>query len=283
MSADLSTEIKITGTKEELTNMLKVIFNYTTINYEQYKQTGVGLYLDLVTVKSNNKKIKITQNTKESEIEEFSNSLKTTLELEAGGLYGSIGSFDDIASNSEKIPLSIREDLKQFPYISSLSPALFKDLATAAPNANFKGIFSGFITGADVSLEAELKNKKLYLSSYYEDNEFFSEIYPKAIMKQLSHAKFCKIFKVDKDDFDKDCYIDFINEAIRYEGFPDMDYDDFTSYCDSTELDEDEYEEALEKIENIEFIDFDTFYDNYNKSELTTSAIYNPLTEKYEK
>ena len=100
-------------------------------------------------------------------------------------------------------------------------------------------------------------------------------------MQKLPYSKFCKLFKVDKDEFDKECYEEFIYEAGD-EGFPnEMDLDTFLDFCCSSEIDEDKFEDAIEKVSELGIVDFSTFRDDIDRDEYAEKRIYDPVTKTY--
>ena len=231
MSADLSFELKMEVTGEEFAQALKVFNRYGIENAAEYKRSGKGVYL--LNVKINGKKLDTDT------FEDVSGEVT----VEAFGPFGtnSFGTYYQL------------DDL-----------TIFIELAKAIPNACFKGKIDGFVTGAEVSLEAEFEGGKLSLHSYHVADEYFPTLYEKKIEKLLPYDEFCKMFKLDKECFDEYCYSEFINDAIAYEEFPDIDYDTFMEYCDCSEIDEVEYESAAQKLRSVGLVDFRTFMGSVN-------------------
>lgn len=145
MSADFTTTLEVRGTKEECTEIMKVLCYFTNDRYEQYRGKRDCWYLD-ETLCAPEEEVK--RRWKEGE-----------MSLMLGGPYGV---WDGLLGDGID---------------------LFERIADAAPACQFKGSISGWDPGAEQSLKAELKNGLLYLgSSYYEfgggfdeDDEYFDD------------------------------------------------------------------------------------------------------------
>ena len=256
MSADLNTAITVQGTPEELSAILKVLRAYETEKLEQYRAQHNCGYLEDVAASGAGGECSTAELT-DDEIEAFAAEAGAEITVDAGGPWGAFNFPGDIG--------------------------LFEAMADAAPTAAFKGQIDGFITGADVSCRAELRDGLLYISEYAIPDEEIPELYIKDFKKKLPYSKFCKLFKVDKDEFDKDCYEDFILEAGE-EGFPDdIEYDTFVDLCYGSEIEEEQFEEAIEKISELALVDFDTFRDSVDRNEYAEKHVYDPKTKAYSK
>ena len=137
---------------------------------------------------------------------------------------------------------------------------VFEGLASAAPKAYFIGDIDAIVCGVSETISAELKEGKLYLSNF--DGSFsgedFYEIY---LAKNLSKEMFCEIFKIEKDDWCTDCFLDFIADAYEV-GFPtEISYDDFCEHFPYAEISEDQFNDAIQKVLALGILDFDTFSD----------------------
>lgn len=270
MSADLDTSITLRGEKEELLAMLKVLkeFDMDTETLFQYRQTHpIYGYIEWVEVLGNSQKREL-KSMNEADLQDFISKAGNELSVHAMGPWGNYG---------------LPEDL-----------GLFEALAEAAPNAYFEGAINGFITGADVGHYGTLENGLLCLQNYYKSDECydeddeddgFSEEYIKYFKKKISRVKFCKLFKIDKDEFDMECYEEFIAEAMEH-SFPikghDLDYDTFVELCDS-EIDEEQYAKALKTLEELEMMDFEKFCESADEMFLSSPEYYDPITKKYKK
>lgn len=254
MSADLNTEITVRGNKEELLAILKVLRSFETDNHEQYRNNRDCAYLEGVEANCEADSCDVADAT-DDELVEFLEEAGNELEINSAGPWGAFFDPSDIG--------------------------LFERLAEAAPNAYFTGLIEGFVTGADVLHTAELNAGILSLSSSMVNDEDLPAVYAKYFKKKLPYAKFCKLFKVDKEDFDKECYDEFI-EQIGEDGFPE-DLDTFLDFCGSSEIDEDKYDSAIEKIEELDILGFDDFRDEIPMEDFAEKRYYNPVTKKYSK
>lgn len=254
MSADLSTSISMRGNQEALAAMLKVLRSFETEKREQYRTQRNCGYLEGVSVTGASGTCR-TERMTDEEIQAFAATAGGELSIGAGGPWGVFNFPGDVG--------------------------LFEALADVAPDAAFVGQIDGFITGADVFHRAELADGVMQIAEYNIPDEEIPELYTADFKKKLSHAKFCKLFKVDRDDFDRDCYEEFIYEAGA-EGFPsEMDYDTFLEFCDCAEIDEDKFEAAIEKVSELGVVDLDTFRDDIDREDYMEKRIYDPRTKTY--
>lgn len=253
MSADLNTEITIQGTKDELLAMLKVLRYFETEKYEQYRTQHNCGYIHSLKVRNGSDSYNL-DTISDDELHTLIGDVSSELSISAAGPYGSFPSLEDVG--------------------------LFEALAEAAPTASFNGQCAGFVTGADVSLTAELIAGALYLSNYYVCDDEIPERYMDMIQKKLPLTLFCKLFKVDEDDFDEDCYYDFLMEAVDI-GFPhEMEFDTFLDICEASEIEEDDFQDALDKVIALNLEDFDSFRLKVDGDYITT-RVYDPVTKKY--
>lgn len=249
MSADLNTFIKMEGTREELLEMLKVLRKYATDMHEQYKNHRDCGYLENVCASGADEEVDLEDVTDE-ELEEFLETSGTELTVDASGPWGC--------------------------FFHPAEIGLFEAMADAAPNASFEGSIDGFVTGADVNCCAVFKDGVLNLSNFMIPDEAWGEVYLKAMKKKLSFAKFCKLFKVDKEEMDSSEYEDFLMEASDC-GFPDdLEYDEFMDLCPASQLDEDQYGAALEKISDLGIVDMETFREDIDMEEYAEKQVYRP-------
>ncbi len=256
MSADLNTAITFHGNKAELSAIMKVLRTYETEKLEQYRTQRNCGYINWVTVSGASGECR-TEKMTDEEIESFASTAGTKVIINASGPWGVFNFPGDVG--------------------------LFEAMADVAPNAMFTGHMDGFITGADVSCSVELRGGLMHISEYAIPDEEFPELYTEDFKKKLPYAKFCKLFKVDKEEFDKDSYEEFIYEAGD-EGFPsDIDYDTFVDLCYGSEIDEDMFDEAIEKVAELGIVDFDTFRDDIDRDEYAEKHIYDPKTKTYSK
>ena len=186
MSADLNTAITFHGNKAELSAIMKILRNYETEKLEQYRTQRNCGYINWVTVSGESGECR-TEKMTDEEIESFASTAGTKVIINASGPWGVFNFPGDVG--------------------------LFEAMADVAPNAMFTGHMDGFITGADVSCSVELRDGLMHISEYAIPDEEFPELYTEDFKKKLPYAKFCKLFKVDKEEFDKDSYEEFIYEA----------------------------------------------------------------------
>ena len=257
MSADLNTHLTLEGSPEDLFLLLKVLKKFEVENSEQYGKNHDCAYIKLVNIKNGSHEEKL-KSLDDDGIRSFISGNPGEIDVKASGPYGVFEKLGDVD--------------------------LFKEMACAAPSASFDGFSSGFITGADVSLRGILKDGLLYLAEFYMPDEVRPEAYAQAIKQWLPHSEFCSLFEVDKDSFDDDQYWDLIIEAA-YDGFPDIDYEEFIEYCSSngaeSEISEEKYRAAIEKVKKKGFVDYDTFVMDFDDSEYSTQTLFDPVTKEY--
>jgi len=253
MSADLNTSITLRGEKDDLLEMLKVLRAFETKTHD--RQTGHYYgYIEMVKVSGNSKTCK-PERLDDLDLQEFLSKAGNELTVEASGPWGRFAHPEETE--------------------------LFEALADAAPNAFFDGNISGFVTGADVGHYGRLENGLLCLENYYRANEDNIDAYIKYLKKKISRLKFCKLFKIDKDEFDMERYNMFIKEAIDYD-FPDIDYDTFIALCGS-KADEEQFANAMKTLAEQEIMDFYSFSDSDEAWDifLSNPVYYNPISKKY--
>lgn len=254
MSADLNTCISMQGTAEELLSMLRVLSVFETDNAAQYFCRHDCAYIEDVTISTSGGKCISLKDSADEDLASFVSGIKKKLQIQAYGPWGA--------------------------YYDPSEVGLFEALADSAPTARFSGSIKGFVTGARVALTADFKDGKLYMSAFTMPYEAFSEIYMEDVEKRLPLAEFCRIFRIDRDEFDSDDYEAFIDE----EGFPDdIDFDTFTDLCECSEIDEEQYDAAIEKVVALGIIDYDTFCDSIDEDRYSVKRVYDPVTKIYRK
>ena len=254
MSADLNTCISMQGTAEELLSMLHVLRVFETDNVAQYFCHHDCSYIEDVTISTSGGKCINLKDSADEELASFVSGRKKKLQIQADGPWGIFYELGDVG--------------------------LFEALADSAPTARFIGSINGFVTGARVSLTADFRDGKLYLSEFTMPNEVLPQLYTEDVEKRLPLAKFCRIFKIDRDEFDSDDYEALIDE----EGFPDdIDFDTFTDLCECSEIDEEQYDAAIEKVVALGIIDYDTFCDSIDEDRYSVKHVYDPVTKIYRK
>lgn len=162
---------------------------------------------------------------------------------------------------------------------------VFRDLATAAPGASFKAKISGSTSYTQQELEASLENGILHICTYYEGNEEADEAYGDYFQKALPYRKFVKLFHLDKEEFDKDCYEEFIASDIFEEDISEWDYDEFTDiFADyfAEDVDEDTFDEIMESFNALSIKSFDDFRFAHEDEFGTREEIdYDPISKTY--
>jgi len=255
MSAEFITEISIKANKEDLIKLIKGLYDFKKHSKKVNKNNYA--YFEWIEVKCKNLSL---DDSKISTIKKFVADCGEEINISAIGPYG---------------------------YFYELSEVkLFEYLAEVAPRAYFKGSINGFSGSADQNLQAELKDSRVYIEEYYADQgdaEGDGEYgqYVKFIKRELPYSKFCKLFKINKKEFDEESYNDFINDMMD-DSLLELDYERFSEYGFG-EINEDEFEEAMSKIADLNLITFDEFMcEGYFDEDCgTTTIIYDPIKKEY--
>ncbi len=155
-AADFNTSATISGTKEEVFAILKVMHKYATEKREQYREKRNCPYLTHINISGENEfgMHQPISNFTDEELMAFIDSKNCAIFVEAGGPYGVFNTLERVL--------------------------LFHEMAETAPNATFQGGMGGFDPGGDHCAAFELKDKKLsckYASREHgwEDDEFDEE------------------------------------------------------------------------------------------------------------
>ena len=141
MSASLSIDISLQGTKDELFALIKVFQSYETVNEKQYRVSRDCAYISLASLNQGTLYLK---NSTDEEINALLDTCDGTVHLDASGPSGVYNDLDDVR--------------------------LFETMADAAPTARFKGDIYGDNGSGELGCNAELKDGKLYLSEYFLDD-----------------------------------------------------------------------------------------------------------------
>lgn len=144
MSADVITEIRISGTKEEIKAMLLAIRYFENEKFVQYKEKRDCAYIQSVRVTSNGRSSH-TKVMSDEDIDAYISVCSNTVDITANGPFGVYYTLEDVG--------------------------LFETISEAAPKAVFSGSSEGYITGASVALTGKLKEGILHLQNYYEADE----------------------------------------------------------------------------------------------------------------
>jgi hypothetical protein len=260
MSAEFNTEIKAKGTKEELFKIITAIFNFNAFSKKKNKKSYAYLEDITITITGVKKASLFGDNIKENDIKDFVQLIKKEIKITAVGPYGDFSELSEVK--------------------------LFEYIAEAAPTAYFKGCISGFSGSADQSIEGELTNSRLVIEQRYADSgdsEGDDEYgqYVRFIKGELPYSKFCRLFKVNKDEFDEECYNDLINDTMD-ESLREIDYETFNDCC-ASEMEEDEFYEAMEEISDLNLITFEEFMcEGYFDEDCgSVTLIYDPIIKEY--
>ena len=165
---------------------------------------------------------------------------------------------------------------------------IFREMSEAAPDAFFDAEITGCTDYTEQSLKAVLKNRKLKITSTYEENNEVSEAYLKYVTEKLPYRDFLKIFKLSSDDLDEDLYEDMMNdiatETWDEESLFDMEYDDFIGTLEAfdveTELEKEDYDAAVEAIRELNIESGKSFAEGYQGGSETT-LLYDPIVKAY--
>ena len=151
-ASDFNTGAKISGTKEEVFSILKVMHSYLTEKREQYREKRNCPYLSSLYIDGEDEldaRRRIEQLSDE-ELMTFIEEKNCTIIVSASGPYGVFGLLDEVD--------------------------LFHDMAEAAPNAYFEGGMGGFGTGGDQFASFELKDGHMICKyKYPNENDDWGE------------------------------------------------------------------------------------------------------------
>lgn len=158
---------------------------------------------------------------------------------------------------------------------------VFREMAEAAPQAEFSAVVSGVSTYTEQRLDCDLKNGELRICGDLTDNNELFTSYVDYFMEQLPHERFVELFKLDPEEFDEDVYSDFIGDTLTFGGVTilEMSYDEMMDALDAdSDLDEDGYEEVLAQIEEMDIDDYECYREDFG---VVTVLCYNPITKEY--
>lgn len=185
--------------------------------------------------------------------------------IDIGGEKVNPEQIDDAGLESVQNELVISADGPYGQYFELNDVDIFRDMAKAAPNANFEAHIEGCTSYTEQTLDCELKDGKLHISTFFLSNEEGPEAYIEYYLDKLPFEDFAEMFKVDTTDFDEDSYREFIDCCVVYsdEGLNDLDYEEFCSEMeDCVGVDEEEYEAALAKYSQLGIMSFEEFEEN---------------------
>ena len=160
---------------------------------------------------------------------------------------------------------------------------LFREIAEAAPDADFKGIITGSGTYEEQSLKAILKDRKLYIETTFFSYEEMDDGYINYVESKLPYRKFVKLFKIEDEDFDRDTYEECLGEMLfsdEESALADFGYEDFCEAFGDDLFDEETFDTAHEEIVKL---NLKCGYE-YRESEMNdfgSRYIYDPIAKAY--
>ena len=244
--ADFELAIIMSGSQEEVRSMLDVI--------ELYINTGSKpAYFDSFSI--NGKRCGFDVPTKF--IDDVDLSKKVT--ITAFGTYGRYIELNDID--------------------------IFRDMAVAAPYANFQAIITGYHQYNFQDLKCELKNCKLSIDTFFEAFEEVDQAWMDDCRSKLPLNKFKELFEIYGGDFNEDSYIEML-DYLMVCIFDRVDPKRFVSRIESAGCKTDLGEERIKEIIKNELpllgvlsrLDFGYQYDGGE----TKEYIYDPIAKKYD-
>ncbi len=250
-TADLSFDMRIKGTPEEVASILKIM-----LEYDQGKN-GAYFSCTRITVGEQNFSVILKDNDK---LMAAINGNSGTAEISALGPFGKYGELDEID--------------------------IFREMAQAAPNASFTASITGFAGYADQSLHADLSNGSLKVSTSYLSDDCRGEGELEYYSNNLPYDKFTELFKLDGEEFDEAAYEDFLSENFCCydtigEFFEETEYEDFIELFDAEcPLTEDEYIEITEQFTDMDCETCGEYLENAGY-EIRETYTYDPVEKKY--
>lgn len=251
MSADINTYITIDkkNKKDSFVKVLKYI--------KSLEDSNNDFHLDFVQIKEDGKNTdsKVLRDMNDSNIEEFVSKLKKDLIIDAGGPYGR--------------------------YLSILETGIFQGIADVDFGLLFRGNSSGFNTGGDISLDANMHDGLLHFIEYFETDDDHDE-HISFVKNILDFSTFCNLFEIDEEEYDESDYENFLPDYLaELTSLSGMELDEFLDYFE-TNIDEEKYNEINETLSMLDVMYFDTFNNNYNVKASINYIRYNPETKKTE-
>ena len=252
-TADLDFNLEIKGTPDEITALLKIM--------REYAGGKDGVYFSSVSADINGQTFRFSLTAADDE--EFLTAIRTNtkpIDIHALGPFGRYGMINDVD--------------------------IFRDMAEAAPNAEFTGSVVGFAGYADQSLNTRLENGKLYISYFYLSDDVRGEAESDYFSTYLPYEKFIDIFGLDAEEFDTEAYEEFLNDCIGgceniAEFFEDTDYEEFLDMLDADcSISEEKYEEIAEQFSDDDYDDFGEFLENNGYAECQ-EYVYDPVKKEY--
>lgn len=237
-TADLSFDMRINGTPEEVASILEVMF--------EYNEGKNGAYFSCTSINIGDKRFSLSSGLcNKEELMAAVSSNSGTVEISALGPFGKYYEIDDVD--------------------------ILRDMAKAAPNAHFTASITGFAGYADQSLSAELSGGKMHVSTFYLSDDARGDAQSEYFSKYLPYEKFIEIFQLDNEQLDEESFEGFILDVMcDYDSigeyFEEIDYDrfveDLSNYEAECFLSEEEYEEAAQQFIDMDCVSFEEFLEN---------------------
>lgn len=252
-TADLDFNLEIKGTPDEITAMLRIMSEYFSLGKN-------GVYFSFSTAIINGESFRFYSASEENEkIFEAAKSADS-VKITANGPFGSYGELNDVD--------------------------IFRDMAEAAPNAEFFGTISGFAGYADQSIRVRLADGNLKINTYYLSDDVRGEAEFNYFSTYLPYEKFIDIFGLDADEFDTEMYEEFMGNEVSCmespaEFFEETEYEEFLELLDADcSISEDEYNEIVEQFSEEDYEDFETFL-KINDFAICEEYNYDPVKKEY--
>ncbi len=247
MSADFNTELQISGTKNELRAVLKVLIGFVR---------DKDVYLNMVRIGKINEKgtrdhssgVYLRDLKSKEEVVELLDSLNGNMAVEASGPYGHFYMLEEVG--------------------------LFTDLADAAPDANIAGRIFGFDDGGEQSAWCKSEDGKLHIYYKYEDDE--EDPYCDYIVEKLPCSEFEHVFKIEAGNMDESKYYAYVVELFEDGSIYRMSYQKFVEWLGfEIGINEDEFVKVIKTIKDLGIFNRDDFErDNANVPDY--DVIYDP-------
>ena len=210
----------------------------------KYSEGEKGVYFSYMEVDGNDV---------EDDLEDFFDDFDGAMEVTALGPYGSYMMLNDVD--------------------------IFRDLAEVAPNAKFDAEITGCTSYTEQSINCELEDGILHISTYFESNDDAPEAYEKYFLGKVPYQYFIDFFGIDGDEFDEDSYKTLINDVFCYfdgDSFEEIEYDEFIGNL-NFEIDEDTFNEFVSNIDAMNFYEFR----DESKCGIEEEFFYDPTTKQY--
>ena len=234
-----STELKLSGTKEELVKAIETIKSF---------EAGEVRLLD-ACICSDKKRVRINDMQTSDEVKSFIIAQTLPITIQAEGPWGSFGDLSEVD--------------------------LFKELSDVIPYASFTCHVSGQTTYYEESLDCELKDQKLHITTFMEANEWIYDDYINEVKTKLSYMDFLNLFNLDENAFDEDAYEAFLDEAQHRSAFLCRNYKEFSKNIDAFDISEANYAKARQVIDELG-IDFDVYSMNHDAGKVK-HELYDPI------